>query len=45
MKFTIYDLRFTSGRQVADLNCRRRRKESLICFQHETRHLVSYKEQ
>ncbi|HEX7569978.1 MAG TPA: hypothetical protein VF492_05700 [Verrucomicrobiae bacterium] len=43
MKFTIYDLRFTSGPLVAYLNCRRRREKSPISFQFETRHLVSYK--
>jgi len=43
MKFEIYDLRFTSRRQAADFIHRRRREESLISFQFETRHPVSYK--
>jgi hypothetical protein len=41
MKFTIYDLRFTSRRQAAHLSCRRRREELLTSLELETHHLVS----
>jgi hypothetical protein len=41
-KLPIADLRFTSRRQAAHLNCRRRREESLTSLELETRHLFSY---
>jgi hypothetical protein len=44
MNLPIDDLRFTSRQEVGYLNCERRREESLMLSQFETRHLLSYQE-